>query len=355
LVAIVWKQRLYLFWLTFLEKAVQEDAQSNKTFEAIAKDTPAQTSRKSIEVQLNWGEYFQGEWRPQQSSGYYDPGFGMTMSLYHTESVMVYAAKRSASGADEGVYVYFQLAGELKVAGVNYHSEAWLDVASFEQRFSVVVAVPWGIEEIVVLAAEYFYIKKYQFGTISVPGVGNCDLYFDLEVVRHICIDQGRLPTRNEVVFVHVPAYSADYQYSNEYTAYKAFCLRNKNSPPEIVNGDVYPWNPYAETVRRKAARYDVSDPLRIYQQEILTKFGMPAPAAVANAYRWNLTFPDFARIDMADSPEQYAWAHQKPFFYQDSSNAFFVEPGKSNSLTQAVGWAPQPYYGEKYILKIAS
>ncbi len=111
IVAVMWRERLHLFWLTFMEK-VEESPQTNQTIQSV--NTPflgdSSTAKKgytktlasqskvadmpvydlvtaassaakgavkwTLDSQLNWSEYFQGAWTTRESSG-----FGNTIDL----------------------------------------------------------------------------------------------------------------------------------------------------------------------------------------------------------------------------------------------------------------------------------
>lgn len=78
LVAVMWRERLHLFWLTFMEKV--ESAGSPATAPASGplagltlKEIVAASGgavNRFLDVQLNWSEYFQGEWTVRASSGF---------------------------------------------------------------------------------------------------------------------------------------------------------------------------------------------------------------------------------------------------------------------------------------------
>ncbi|MCX6543101.1 MAG: neuraminidase-like domain-containing protein [Acidobacteria bacterium] len=348
LVVIVWKQRVHLFWLTYMERAVEDNNSGNKAFEDMAKSVPSQISRKRMDVQLNWCDHFQGEWGSQQASGYVDPDFGPELSVYDTASASVSAAKESADGA---VLIRFCLNGTLNV-GAEYIPKSVLNVSTFEQWYSVTVPV-----DAATLALEWLshfwdsYLKKVYCGSVQVPDVGSCSYYIDLEIYRRVVSEQGRSPDRSEVVFVVVPAHRTAFGEC-DYTFGKAFRLMNRNCPPELVPNPAWPWIPYQHK-GRKFARYSVGDPLKIDQQEILTKFGMPTLPTVRSAHRASLTFPDYSGVDSVDSSEQYTWVHSKPFFYQDGSNAFFVQPSHDKGLREFNGWAPRFRLDDPFMLKV--
>jgi Neuraminidase-like domain len=76
LAPVVWRDRLYLFWVTFMDKP-DEDAKPGALqgslvqaeLEAVMSAVKAAGARKQIDVQLHWSEYLQGEWTTSESGG----------------------------------------------------------------------------------------------------------------------------------------------------------------------------------------------------------------------------------------------------------------------------------------------
>ena len=81
IVAAVWRERLYLFWLTFMEKL--ESAGKPKTTQkgelgsmqigalvSAAADTAGSAVKRTLDIQLNWSEYFQGDWTTRETTGF---------------------------------------------------------------------------------------------------------------------------------------------------------------------------------------------------------------------------------------------------------------------------------------------
>ncbi|MEJ7870614.1 MAG: neuraminidase-like domain-containing protein [Rubrobacteraceae bacterium] len=68
LAPVVWRDRLYLFWVTFLEKAAQDN--SDRKFDPTKEITISTDVRRKVDVQLHWSEYLQGEWSTRESSGF---------------------------------------------------------------------------------------------------------------------------------------------------------------------------------------------------------------------------------------------------------------------------------------------
>lgn len=99
LAAVVWRERLHLFWVTFLEKA---DEAANE------EATPQQMGDKKvwelkpprvIEAQLNWSQYFQGEWTTRESSGFGEPIRVTVGEDFDVGKVFIHATTTGANGA----------------------------------------------------------------------------------------------------------------------------------------------------------------------------------------------------------------------------------------------------------------
>lgn len=117
LVAVMWRERLHLFWLTFMEK-VEESAGGTKTSETgtlggmqianlvtAAANASKGMAKRMLDIQLNWSEYFQGAWTVRESSG-----FGNAIPLsspFEASSVFVTVSMEAdtETGADGAVRI----------------------------------------------------------------------------------------------------------------------------------------------------------------------------------------------------------------------------------------------------------
>ena len=82
IVAVMWRERLHLFWVTFMEKVEESNSQftprGDSTITGLTVNQIASVSsqvgkivgKRMLDVQLNWSEYFQGEWTTRESSGF---------------------------------------------------------------------------------------------------------------------------------------------------------------------------------------------------------------------------------------------------------------------------------------------
>ena len=67
-VAVVWRKRLHLFWVSFLPKPDTPAPDPDERFEDRADRTiTSNTPNTEVEIQLNWCEYFQGKWQTPEA------------------------------------------------------------------------------------------------------------------------------------------------------------------------------------------------------------------------------------------------------------------------------------------------
>ena len=96
-VAVVWRERLHLFWVTFLERSRRNDTTriNNKMqlqdfgAESISTVTPT----KEVDIQLNWSEYFQGKWISRQSNGFENQITVSVENDFNSRNVFVFVSK----------------------------------------------------------------------------------------------------------------------------------------------------------------------------------------------------------------------------------------------------------------------
>ena len=101
-VAVVWRNRVNLFWVTFLEKPNQDTSGAPIEIDPTQKiRTASDVPYKDIQVQLNWCEYFQGQWTVRGSSGFGDPLIVVVDSSFSQSSVFAHATV----GIEDGVEV----------------------------------------------------------------------------------------------------------------------------------------------------------------------------------------------------------------------------------------------------------
>jgi hypothetical protein len=123
LAPVVWRNRLYLFWVTFMDKpdvnATQNTEMDEKPSLAeenrwdIKNDLEKQGKIKLIDVQLHWCEYLQGGWSPCKSSEFVSLGilwagrfYPLGASLnFDPRSIFIYVSKEYEKDEEKGVYI----------------------------------------------------------------------------------------------------------------------------------------------------------------------------------------------------------------------------------------------------------
>jgi hypothetical protein len=96
-VAVMWRGRLNLFWLKFLQQVSHDFESTSHDFQLpMTVETPPQPQR--VQIQLNWTQYFQGQWTPPIATEFQSPTLnGSPISLivpsgFDTSSVFVYGS-----------------------------------------------------------------------------------------------------------------------------------------------------------------------------------------------------------------------------------------------------------------------
>jgi hypothetical protein len=115
-VAVVWRQRLHLFWVTFLEKAKQDTSGQTITVDFKKSIAVPTGPARQIDVQLNWSEYFQGQWATREAGGFSKPITVDVASNFDRREVFIYAAKEQGDSGEESA-VRIQLNGEMNLNG----------------------------------------------------------------------------------------------------------------------------------------------------------------------------------------------------------------------------------------------
>jgi hypothetical protein len=141
IVAAVWRGRLHLFWVTFLDEPkkdpgdVQDSTDTtqleNTTLNQIGTRVAKLVAKKYTRLQLNWSEYFLGEWTARESSG-----FGIISALvngdFNPRSVFISVTKEYDEGEERAVKVH--LGGAISRAFRIVSKNSRPTSASFEEE-----------------------------------------------------------------------------------------------------------------------------------------------------------------------------------------------------------------------------
>ncbi|MDP8930020.1 MAG: neuraminidase-like domain-containing protein, partial [Actinomycetota bacterium] len=96
---VVWRGRLFAFWITALEKPQpgNQDDQSSP----FAEQTWASPSRIDVELTVNWGERFQGEWVSPKSTSTGQPLLLSNLTSFDPDELLVFARTETPPGSNE--------------------------------------------------------------------------------------------------------------------------------------------------------------------------------------------------------------------------------------------------------------
>lgn len=124
LAVVLWRERLHLFWLTFMEKAIPPPIQrnswdkqtlANMTFDDLSGHVSAGIPRIEVTVQLSWTELFQGQWTTRKSTNFINLHPGTTLSSFDKGRVFLYPDREYDESGEERA-VRINLSGDVNGA-----------------------------------------------------------------------------------------------------------------------------------------------------------------------------------------------------------------------------------------------
>lgn len=130
LAPVVWRDRLYLFWVTFMEKAAQNNG---AVIIDPSKPIPIPAVQKELEVQLHWSTYLEGNWSTRESGGVSNLLKGSIDDAFNPTSMFIHVTKEPyENGEERGVYIHlsdpidqaFYLAGRNSTPEKDHYSSA---------------------------------------------------------------------------------------------------------------------------------------------------------------------------------------------------------------------------------------
>lgn len=134
-VAVVWRDRLHLFWVTFLESVTSNSSGAGDAGDRRLTDlrfnelisTANQTTQREIQIQLNWSEYFQGKWTTLESGGFGNPVRATVDSFFDKGQVFIHVTEDADGGVRINLIHLFSWASAFRVVSKNGTPEitAW--------------------------------------------------------------------------------------------------------------------------------------------------------------------------------------------------------------------------------------
>ncbi|WP_438029768.1 neuraminidase-like domain-containing protein [Sorangium sp. So ce233] len=107
--AVVWRERLHLFWVTFLEQG--HEITTDAKVKEVAEQKVSTPDTRKVELQLNWSEYFQGQWSPRASGGFGDPTKRIQLPIwieprFDRRRVHIHVSKEHEDGEERAVLIH---------------------------------------------------------------------------------------------------------------------------------------------------------------------------------------------------------------------------------------------------------
>ena len=85
---IVWRRRLFVFWLNTFEKPAP--VSGSKSAQGMSNDTLNTNAKKNVEINICWGEYFKGKWTSPRSTDLKRPMLMENLTSFDPNSLLVY-------------------------------------------------------------------------------------------------------------------------------------------------------------------------------------------------------------------------------------------------------------------------
>lgn len=304
LAPVFWRDRLYLFWVTFLEKAQQPAGDT--TIPDPTKGDTIPAVKRDVEAHLHWSEYVEGEWTTRESGDFTAPSAVVATGLttFAPKSVFVHVTKEpDEDGEERGVYVHLHQA--------------------YSSALGIAGGYQWLSGPALALNAQPMAFKSagIAVGASQLAGVAGAWLGVGTSAKPFHC----------------------------------AFYLAGRNSVPEAAAYANKPANPFNSANTEIANRYRGSGSLKVsFKERITTEPGKTPPPAnpdilkmglkpggsytllpcnnhltalgvSEDAYRGAFN-PEAVEAAIESSLGEIATL-MKPVFYQDSRHTFFVEP----------------------------
>lgn len=325
LAPVVWRDRLYLFWVTFLEKPLQST--SDTKIDDPMKGVTIPAPRKDIEAHLHWSEYVNGQWTTRESSQMNAPSPIVVRNVlsFDPSKVFVHVSKEyDTDGSELGVLIHLGNWAKAVKRGTG---------SAFDPKFQEsLTSKPSGLAE--VPASVGYWAKAVERGT-------------------------GRIFNPNFPIFqesrasksIGLAAVSASIDSNFWAPRDHSFYLAGRNSAPEAGSYLAPPTNPFSSANTQVATRYQGSGRFQVrFREKITTEPGKtPSPAVrdiLGQVGAYTLLPCDNDLLPLGVSEEAYRNAANpeavkhaiesglgeiatlmKPVFNQDNRHTFFVEP----------------------------
>jgi DNA-binding transcriptional regulator YdaS (Cro superfamily) len=103
--AVVWRGRLHLFWVTFMDRPAHPPGKAESSPRELAEESSGSLVQMYVDVQLSWAEYFQGAWTGRSSGDFGEPMRARVGPRFDRREVLLFVAKEMEDGEERAVRI----------------------------------------------------------------------------------------------------------------------------------------------------------------------------------------------------------------------------------------------------------
>jgi hypothetical protein len=123
---VVWKKRLFLFWLNTYEQGGKADiSNTSATAGSIQVADALRPPLRTINITMSWGEYYKGKWTSPKSSDHTNPMLLEDISVFRPANFLLYAKKEKPQNKSERLIfsLYYVDGSYIKGWNITYTSK----------------------------------------------------------------------------------------------------------------------------------------------------------------------------------------------------------------------------------------
>ena len=114
---IIWRKQLFIFWLNIIEKATEGDRSKNA--QTISNEAWGNHAKRNVEVNICWGEYFNGKWTSPKSTEMKRPMVISNLAKFESNKLLIYGRIETPPGKfRERLIIYIRYRGEGATSGI---------------------------------------------------------------------------------------------------------------------------------------------------------------------------------------------------------------------------------------------
>ncbi|MDQ1353100.1 MAG: hypothetical protein QG657_3406, partial [Acidobacteriota bacterium] len=167
---VIWKSRLFVFWLNIVEKPAEAEKTNTAepegvTFQGMSETKWKNNAKKNVEINMCWAEYYKGKWTSPKSSDLKNPVKINEVPSFNAKDILLYARKKKINDK----------ASERLIFGLYYNGKFY-EITYTSKNAPPIVANDHVDNEINNLAI-------FNIGLVISSYWGTCDLNSGREVI----------------------------------------------------------------------------------------------------------------------------------------------------------------------------